>query len=99
LAVTISVTLVGAFGAALTVTGAAQCVGFGSHQRVDERGEQVPQDVGTSGGEPISQHSRPVDIVGSGHRVCSFFARVTLDGLSKNHAMTFNHSATTRRYR
>jgi hypothetical protein len=34
--------------------------------------------------------------VGSGHRVDSF-ARVTLTGLSKNHAMTFNHSATTRR--
>ncbi|WP_234796982.1 DUF6188 family protein, partial [Mycobacteroides chelonae] len=27
------------------------------------------------------------------------FARVTLVGPSKNHAMTFNHSATTRRYR
>src|ERR1700692_3019671 len=40
----------------------------------------------------------PVDIVGSGHRVYSF-ARVTLDGLSKNHAMTFIHPATTRRYR
>src|SRR6185437_11290815 len=38
----------------------------------------------------------PVDIVGSGHRVDSF-ARVSLDGLSKNHAMTFTHSATTRR--
>jgi hypothetical protein len=31
-----------------------------------------------------------------GHRVDSF-ARVTLTGLSKNHAMTFHHSATTRR--
>jgi hypothetical protein len=31
-----------------------------------------------------------------GHRVDSF-ARVTLTGLSKNHAMTFNHSAATRR--
>ena len=48
------------------------------------------------GGESLGQHSGQVDIVVSGHGVDSF-ARVTLDGLSKNHAMTFNHSATTRR--
>jgi hypothetical protein len=36
--------------------------------------------------------------VGSGHRVDSF-ARVTLVGLSKNHAMTFVYRATTRRTR
>jgi len=65
---------------------------------VDERGEQLTQHVGVGGGESIGQHGRQVDIVGSGHRVDSF-ARVTLVGLSKNHAMTFNHSATTRRYR
>ena len=46
--------------------------------------------------ESFSQHLGPVDIVGSGHRVDSF-ARVTLDGLSKNHAMTFIYPATTRR--
>jgi hypothetical protein len=34
--------------------------------------------------------------VGSGHRVDSF-ARVTLDGLSKNHAMTLIYPATRRR--
>jgi hypothetical protein len=63
---------------------------------VDERRQQFPQHVGVGSGESISQHSRPVDIVGSGHRVYSF-ARVTLDGLSKNHAMTFIYPATTRR--
>ena len=55
----------------------------------------------TSGWVVVSRSANtagPVDIVGSGHRVDSF-ARVTLTGLSKNHAMTFNHSATTRRYR
>jgi PIN domain len=36
-----------------------------------------------------------LDVIGL-HRPDSF-ARVTLDGLSKNHAMTLNHSATTRR--
>ena len=48
------------------------------------------------GGESLGQHGGQVDIVGSGHRVDSF-ARVTLVGLSKNHAMTFNHSGTTHR--
>ncbi len=52
--------------------------------------------VGVGGGESFSQQLRPVDIVGSGHRVDSF-ARVTLVGLSKNHAMTLIHPATTRR--
>ena len=47
---------------------------------------------GMSGGESFGQHDGQVDIVGSSHRVDSF-ARVTLDGPSKNHAMTFNHSA------
>ena len=54
------------------------------------------QIVTASGGESFGKHSRQVDILNSGHHV-DFFARVTLDGLSKNHAMTFNHSATTRR--
>jgi hypothetical protein len=48
------------------------------------------------GGESFGQHQGPVDIVGSGHRVDPF-ARVTLDGLSKSHAMTNIYPATTRR--
>ena len=36
----------------------------------------------------VDQHLRPVDIVGTGHRVNSF-ARVNLVGLSEDHAMTF----------
>ena len=98
LAVPVAVALIGPLGAALAVSGAAQRVGFRTHQGVDERGQQLAQHVGVGGGESFGQHGGPVDIVGSGHRVDSF-ARVTLDGLSKNHAMTFNHSATTRRYR
>ena len=97
LAVPVPVAVIGALGAALAVSGAAQRVGFGAHQGVDERGQQLAQHIGVGGGESFGQHRRPVDIVGSGHRVDSF-ARVTLDGLSKNHAMTFNHSATTRRH-
>ena len=53
----------------------------------------------TSGWQVVSRSANTVgqvDIVGSGHHVDSF-ARVALTGLSKNHAMTFNHSATTRR--
>ena len=88
---------IGPLGAALPVPSTAQGVGFGTHQGVDERGQQFAQHVGVGGGESFGQHNGPVDIVGSGHRVDSF-ARVTLDGLS-NHAMTFNHSTTTRRYR
>ena len=77
---------------------AVQGISFGAHQGVDEGSQQLAQHIGMGGGESFGQHSGQVDIVGSGHRVDSF-ARVTLDGLSKNHAMTFNHSATTRRYR
>jgi hypothetical protein len=39
---------------------------------VDERGQQLAQHIGMSGGESFGQHSGQVDIVGSGHRVCSF---------------------------
>jgi hypothetical protein len=98
LAIPIAVAGVRTLGTALAVSGAAQGVGFGAHQGVDERGEQLTQHIGVAGGESFGDHSRQVDIVGSGHRVDSF-ARVTLDGPSKNHAMTFNHSATTRRHR
>ena len=63
---------------------------------MDERRQQLTQHIGMRRGESFSQHLGPVDIVGSGHRVDSF-ARVTLDGLSKNHAMTFIYPATTRR--
>src|SRR4029077_14951550 len=72
----IAITGVRALSAALTESGATRRVGFGTHQRVDERGQQFTQHVGVGGGESFSQHSRPVDIVDSGHRVDSF-ARVT----------------------
>src|ERR1700694_8765 len=98
LAVPIAVALIRAVGTTFAVSGAAQRVGFRTHQGVKEHGQQLAQYVGVGAGESIGQPRRQVDIVGSGHRVYSF-ARVTLDGLSKNHAMTFNHSATTRRYR
>jgi hypothetical protein len=96
--VPVAVALIGPLGAALPVSRTAQRVGFRAHQGVDERGQQLAQHVGVAGGESFGQDGGQVDIVGSGHRVDSF-ARVTLTGLSKNHAMTFNHSATTRRYR
>ena len=96
LAMPITVALVRPLGAALAVPGTAQRVGLRAQQGVDERRQQFAQHVGVGGGESIGQHRRPVDIVGSGHRVNSF-ARVTLTGLSKNHAMTFIYSATTRR--
>src|SRR6188472_1429758 len=92
----IAIAGVGPFGATLPITRAANGVGFRAHQRVDERRQQFPQHVGVRAGESLGQHSRPVDIVGSGHRVDSF-ARVTLVGLSKNHAMAFIYPATTRR--
>src|SRR6201993_3754038 len=87
---------VGALATALAIPGTAQRVGLSAHQRVDERREQFAQHVGMGGGESFSQQLRPVDIVGGGHRVDSF-ARVTLDGLSKNHAMTLIYPATTPR--
>jgi hypothetical protein len=79
---------------ALTISSAAQRVGFGTREGVNERRQQLAQHVGKSGRESLGQHLGPVDIVGSGHRV-GFFARVTLDGLSKNHAMTSIYPATT----
>ena len=97
LAVPVPVALVGPIGATFAVAGAAQGVRFGPEQGVDERGQQLTQNVRVAGGESFGEHSGQVDIVGRGHRVDSF-ARVTLVGLSKNHAVTFIHSATTRRY-
>src|SRR4051812_7717933 len=84
----VAVVGVGPFAAALPVFGPAQCFGLRAHQGMDERRQQLTQHIGMRRGESFSQHRGPVDIVGSGHRVDSF-ARVTLDGLSKNHAMTF----------
>src|SRR5271155_6161315 len=92
----VAVALVGALATALAIPGTAQRVGLSAHQRVNERGQQFAQHIGMGRSESFSQHLGPVDIVGSGHRVGSF-ARVTLDGPSKNHAMTFIHWATTRR--
>jgi hypothetical protein len=51
--VPVSVALVGPLGAALTVTGAAQGVGFGAEQGVDEGREQLAQHVGVGGGESV----------------------------------------------
>lgn len=70
---------------ALTETGAAQAVGLGAHQRIDERGQQTAQQVGAGVGEAVGQELVQVDIVGTGHRVV--LHRVTLVGLSKSHAM------------
>jgi hypothetical protein len=42
--------------------------------------------VGAGGGESFGEHGGQVDFVGSGYRVCSFLASVTMDDLSKNHA-------------
>ena len=75
--------------AAASLTGltrTAQGVGLRTHQGVDESCQQLAQHIGAAGGESISQHSRPVNIVASGHRVDSF-ARVTLVGPSTNHAI------------
>ena len=95
LAMPVTVALVRPLRAALAVPRTAQRVSFRTEKGVNERREQFAQHVGVGSGESIGQHRRPVDIVGSGHRVYSF-ARVTLTGLSKNHAMTFIYSATTR---
>jgi hypothetical protein len=94
---TVIVAVVGSVLAALAVTGPAQRVGFSAHQRVDEHRQQLPQHIGMSSGESLGQDLLQVDIVDSGQRVYHF-ARVTLVGLSKNHAMTFIYPATTRRH-
>jgi hypothetical protein len=89
LAVPVPVALIRSIAAALTVSGAAHRVGLRTHQSMDERGQQLAQHVGVSGGESFGQHLGPIDIVGSGHRVDSF-ARVTLVGLSKDASMFVN---------
>ena len=92
----IAVAGVGALGTALAVAGPAQSVGLGAHQGVDQQGQQFSLNIRVGAGERTGQHGRQVDVVGSGHSVDSF-ARVTSTGLSKNHAMTSNHSGGTRR--
>jgi|LNAP01.1.fsa_nt_gb hypothetical protein len=54
--------------AAASLTGltrTAQGVGLRTHQGVDESCQQLAQHIGVAGGESISQHSWPVNIVGS----------------------------------
>jgi hypothetical protein len=50
----IAVAVIGALGAALTVIRTTHRVGFSSHHRVDERGQQFAQHVGVGGGESLA---------------------------------------------
>jgi hypothetical protein len=54
LAMPIAVAVIGALGAALTVIRTTHRVGFSSHHRVDERGQQFAQHVGVGGGESLA---------------------------------------------
>jgi hypothetical protein len=59
--VPVSVATVDATVRAFTEAGAAQAVGLGAHQGVDERRQQTAQ-VGVGVGEPIGQELVQVDI-------------------------------------
>jgi hypothetical protein len=84
-----------ALGTALAVASAAQGVGFGAYQGVDERGQQLAlhgKVVAMTRSANICRQSISW-AVGSASMPCSR----DFDGLSENYAMTSIHSATTRR--
>jgi hypothetical protein len=94
LAVPLPIALVRSFITALPVAGSDRASASAPIRVWMTLGQQLTQHIRVSAGESFGQQLGPVDIVGSGHRIDSF-ARVTLTGLSKNHAMTFIHPATT----
>jgi hypothetical protein len=65
----VAVTSVGPFTAALALTRPAQRISFSAHQRVDERRQQLAQYIGMGVSESVSHQLAQVDIVNIGHRV------------------------------
>jgi hypothetical protein len=65
-----------------------------AHQRVDKRRQQFAQDIGVGSGESTGQQLRPVDIVGSGHRVDSLcssdFGRSLEESRDDLHSLGYN---------
>ncbi|SNR99771.1 hypothetical protein SAMN06272737_1612 [Blastococcus mobilis] len=55
--------------AALAIAGAADCIGLGRHERVDERGEHLPQQIGAGLGQLLVEEGGGVDTARCGHRV------------------------------
>jgi hypothetical protein len=68
LAVAIAVTRVGPFAGALAVTGAAQGIGLGRHQRVRERLDQGLQDIRARRSQMRAQQTGKVQTLCYGHR-------------------------------
>jgi len=90
--VTVAVARVGPIGAAGAVLGPADRVGLRAHQGIDERGQQVAQQVWGGVGQLLVQEPGRLDTGSSGHRM--LFSRVDLVGLSKNHAVAAYTSTT-----
>lgn len=93
----VAVTRVGPLRCPLTVVGVALRVGLGAHQRLDERRQHRPQQIGAGVGELSGQDLFRVDKGSIGHRVHS--QKLTVRGLFQDHAVTIVDSATTHQQR
>lgn len=89
LAVPIPVALIDALAAVLAIVGTTRTRRLQPPSGHGRRWPKVERHAGEVGNGLFGQHGRQVDIVGSVHRVDSF-ARVTSDGLLKNHTMTLH---------
>jgi hypothetical protein len=78
----------------LAVRGAADRIRLRTHQRADERGQHLPQQIRRGRGQLLVQESGRVNTGIRGHRDVSF--RSTVEGLPKDHAMTASHASTPR---
>ncbi|MEC5152569.1 hypothetical protein RCH22_004268 [Cryobacterium psychrotolerans] len=81
----VAVAGVDSVGGDLAVFGAADGLGLGTHQRVDEGGQHLPHQVRRGLLELFGQETGRVNKMRCGHRVYSF-GKDLID-LSKNHAV------------
>ena len=87
----VTVTDIGPLGASSPVLGAADSIGLRGHQRVDEGGQHLPQQIRTGLGQLLGQEVGRVDTARCGHRVCLLR---TVEGL-QDHAMAALHDYAT----
>jgi hypothetical protein len=93
LAVAVAVADVDPVRARLTVGRAADRVGLGGHQSVDERGQHLPQQIRRRSRQLIVQETGRVDTARSGHRVSRFLKHC---GWSReDHAVAALHAYAT----
>jgi hypothetical protein len=72
---------------------AAGRISLGGHERVDERGQHLPQQIRRRGRQLVVQKAGRVDTARGGHRAVSF--RSTVRGLPKDHAVAASCACAT----